>query len=108
MVLITKHAAHPALPSPSTQPTSGEIQVESAHQVVALTALADVVADAAVVDATGGVVVELVQAASATASTTVPITPSLRTVIIVSSITLSGTSHDGHSTSRLTETVESV
>jgi hypothetical protein len=93
--LITKHAGHPALPSPSTQPTRGAIQVESSHDVV-LTTLADVVADAAVVDVTGGVDVKLAQAASVTASTTIPITPNLRTVIIVPPINLPGTSGEGN------------
>jgi hypothetical protein len=39
---------------------------------------------------------------------TIATLPSLRTVIMVSPITLSGTSGGGHSTSRLTEAVEGV
>jgi len=58
-----------------------------------------------------GDAVELVQTArvsAKTAKTAIPIPPSLRTVIIVSPITLSDASGGGHSTSRMTWTIRSV
>jgi hypothetical protein len=59
---------HPALPSPSTQPARGDIQVESTHQVVVLLAAAVVV----------GGLAELVPATTVRVMTTAATATSLR------------------------------
>ena len=69
------HDGQLALPSPSTQPVSGDIQVESTHHVVVLLAAAVVVDRGVLV----GGLAELVPATTVRVMTTAATKPSLRT-----------------------------
>jgi hypothetical protein len=73
--LMRMHDGQLALPSPSTQPVSGDIQVESTHHVVVLLAAAVVVDRGVLV----GGLAELVPATTVRVMTTAATKPSLRT-----------------------------
>ncbi len=86
------HDGQLALPSPSTQPVSGDIQVESTHHVVVLLAAAVVVDRGVLI----GRLAELVLVASITVRVTTATRPSLRTVRIMAPATVARGSRYGH------------
>jgi len=83
--LIITQVEQPALPSPSTQPVSGDTQLESTHHVVVLLAAAVVV----------GGLAKLVPATTVRVMTTAATTPSLRIIGIMTPTVVAGGSRNG-------------